>query len=196
VWDLALCGAGWVYVALTLCINFDSPLLAIGFPSVPMKNVVDGSFVFENTSMTEFAEKLSLLRGVDLPVTDATGIEGVFDITLKSAASAILQPDGPSLFTMIEKQLGLRLVSANAPFEVLIVDRVERPSENQAPLRWSDSASPASARARPISPASSAWRAASRNCQAWTAIAMSGSRSAPQREQMHEPRKRAWQTGH
>ena len=27
--DLAICGAGWVYVALTLCINLDSPLLAI-----------------------------------------------------------------------------------------------------------------------------------------------------------------------
>jgi len=95
-----------------------------------LPRVVDGSFVFENTSMTEFAEKLSLLRGIDLPVTDATGIEGVFDITLKSAASAILQPDGPSLFTLIEEQLGLRLVSAKASFEVLIVDHVERPSEN------------------------------------------------------------------
>ena len=29
-WDLAICGAGWAYVALALCLNLDSPLLAIG----------------------------------------------------------------------------------------------------------------------------------------------------------------------
>jgi uncharacterized protein (TIGR03435 family) len=98
--------------------------------SESLPRVQDGSFVFQDASITDFAAKLSLLRGIDLPVVDRTGIQGVFDITLKSAADAILQPDGPSLFTLIREQLGLRLVPEKAPVEVLIIDRVGRPSEN------------------------------------------------------------------
>jgi bla regulator protein BlaR1 len=95
-----------------------------------LPRVQDGSFVFQDTSMTEFAAKLSLLRGVDLPVIDRTGIKGLFDITLKSAANAILQDDGPSVSTLVQEQLGLKLVSAKAAIEVIVIDHVERPSEN------------------------------------------------------------------
>ena len=90
----------------------------------------DGSCLLQNVSMAGFAAKLSLLRGIELPVIDQTLIEGVYDITLKSAASAILHPDGVSLFTLIQEQLGLRLVSAKAPMEMFIVERVSKPSEN------------------------------------------------------------------
>src|SRR5204863_5288062 len=95
-----------------------------------LPRVQDGSFVFPDTSIAEFAAKLSLLRGIDLPVVDRTGIQGVYDITLKSAASAILEPDGPSLFTLIQEQLGLKLAPAKARFEVIVVERVEKPTEN------------------------------------------------------------------
>jgi uncharacterized protein (TIGR03435 family) len=93
-------------------------------------HVVEGNFVFRNVSMTEFAEQLSELRGIELPVLDRTGIQGVYDITLKSAASAMLQPDGPSLLTLIREQLGLKLVSAKDPIEVIVVDHAEKPSAN------------------------------------------------------------------
>jgi bla regulator protein BlaR1 len=95
-----------------------------------LPRVQDGSFVFQDTTITEFAEKLSMLRGIERPVVDRTGIEGVFDITLKSAASAILQPDGPSLLTLVQEQLGLKLTAAKAPVEVLVIDHAEKPSEN------------------------------------------------------------------
>jgi len=95
-----------------------------------LPRVEDGSFVFQDASITEFAAKLSLLRGIDLPVVDQTDIQGVFDIMLKSAADAILQPDGPSLSTLIQEQLGLRLVPAKAPVQVLVIDHVGKPSEN------------------------------------------------------------------
>ena len=95
-----------------------------------LPRVQDGSFVFQDASMAEFAAKLSLLRGVDLPVIDRTGIKGLFDITLKSAANAILQPDGPTVSTLVQEQLGLKLVSAKTPIEVIVIDHVERPSEN------------------------------------------------------------------
>jgi uncharacterized protein (TIGR03435 family) len=95
-----------------------------------LPRVVDGGFIFANTSMTEFAEQLSQLRPIGLPVLDRTGIKGVYDITLKSAASAILQADGPSLFTLIQEQLGLKLIAAKDVIPILIVDHAEEPSEN------------------------------------------------------------------
>ena len=92
--------------------------------------VVDGSFVFTNTSMPEFAQQLTELRGIDLPVRDRTGIRGIYDITLKSAAAAVRDPNGPSLFTLIHEQLGLKLVAAKDTMEVLVIDHAEEPSSN------------------------------------------------------------------
>jgi uncharacterized protein (TIGR03435 family) len=80
--------------------------------------------------MVEFAKQLTELRGIDLPVVDRTGINGVYDITLKSAARAILEPDGPSLLTLINEQLGLKLVAAKDFIDVIVVDHVEAPTAN------------------------------------------------------------------
>jgi uncharacterized protein (TIGR03435 family) len=98
--------------------------------SESLPRVNDGNFVFHDTSMPEFADELSQLREIDRPVVDHTGIKGVFDITLKGAASAMLQPDGPSLFTLVQEQLGLKLVSTKAPIDVLVIDHAEQPSVN------------------------------------------------------------------
>lgn len=95
-----------------------------------LPRIRDGSFVFEDNSLTEFAAKLSQLRGIDRPVVDKTGITGYFDIVFKGAAAAQLQPDGPSLYTLIQEQLGLKLVGAKAPMDVIVVDHVEKPSDN------------------------------------------------------------------
>lgn len=107
-----------------------SATLPSSFPKESLPRVVDGGFVFSNVSMGEFAQQLTELRGIDLPVVDRTGIQGVYDITLKSAASAILDPQGPSLLTLIQEQLGLKLVSAKDPVEVVVVDHAEKPSAN------------------------------------------------------------------
>ena len=100
------------------------------YPKESYPRVVDGSFVFANVSLPEFADQLADLRGIGLPVIDRTGIQGVYDITLKSAARAILESDETTLPTLIQKQLGLKLVSAKDPVRVLIVDHVAKPSAN------------------------------------------------------------------
>ena len=101
-----------------------------GYPKENLPRVVDGGFVFTNVKLGDFAKQLTELRGIDLPVIDRTGIQGIYDITLKSAASAILDPQGPSLLTLIHEQLGLRLVTAKDPVDVVVIDRVEQPSAN------------------------------------------------------------------
>lgn len=107
-----------------------SEKLPASYPRETFPRVVDGSFVFTNTSMPDFAQQLTELRGIDLPVIDRTGIRGVYDITLKSAADAVRDPNGPSLLTLIREQLGLKLVSAKDPIDVIMIDHVEEPTAN------------------------------------------------------------------
>jgi uncharacterized protein (TIGR03435 family) len=90
--------------------------------------------------MTEFARVLSRVLG--RTVTNQTGFSGIFDVTLDflpddTTAGLPPPPPGavpfavasPSIFSAVQ-ELGLRLESTKAPVEVLVIDRVERPSEN------------------------------------------------------------------
>ena len=85
-------------------------------------------------TMEDLAHHLS---GVgDRPVVDQTGLTGTFDIklTYKPAyiKSTSAEPDlnEISIFTAVQDQLGLKLEPSKAPIEMLIVDHVEKPSEN------------------------------------------------------------------
>ncbi len=75
---------------------------------------------------------LSKLSDVDRVVVDETGLTGEFDLDLKwTPEDEQARPDaGPTIFTAIEEQLGLKLVPAKGPVDVIVVDHVERPSEN------------------------------------------------------------------
>jgi uncharacterized protein (TIGR03435 family) len=65
-------------------------------------------------------------------VIDKTGLTGYYDVDLKWTPDEDLANggSGPSLFTALEEQLGLKLVSKKAPVDVVVVDHIERPSEN------------------------------------------------------------------
>jgi uncharacterized protein (TIGR03435 family) len=58
-------------------------------------------------------------------VIDRTGLNGNFELHLEWSDT-----DGPSLFTAMQEQMGLKLESGRGPFEVLVIDHVERPTEN------------------------------------------------------------------
>jgi uncharacterized protein (TIGR03435 family) len=65
-------------------------------------------------------------------VIDKTGLTGLYAFSLEWAPDDT-PPDvatGPSLFTAIQEQLGLRLQSATGPVEMLVIDHAEKPSEN------------------------------------------------------------------
>jgi uncharacterized protein (TIGR03435 family) len=67
-------------------------------------------------------------------VVDKTGLKGKFDLSLTwlpdDEARAAADSSAPSLFTALQEQLGLRLQPAKGPVETLVVDHVEKPSEN------------------------------------------------------------------
>jgi uncharacterized protein (TIGR03435 family) len=70
----------------------------------------------------------------DRPIVDHTGFTGHFDIKdltwAPLSADASNAPDAPSLVGALEKQLGIKLVSAKDPIEVLVIDSIDRPSPN------------------------------------------------------------------
>jgi uncharacterized protein (TIGR03435 family) len=65
-------------------------------------------------------------------VIDKTGLTGYYDIELKWSSDEDLAAGalGPTLFTALEEQLGLKLVSEKAPVDVVVVDHIDRPSQN------------------------------------------------------------------
>jgi len=78
-------------------------------------------------SMARLAELLA--AKTDRPVLDKTGASGVFDIDLKWAADADTEP-GPSVFTAVQEQLGLKLQASKASVATLVIDHIDRPSKN------------------------------------------------------------------
>jgi len=69
---------------------------------------------------------------LDRPVIDQTGLTGMFDVHLEFAHEGAPAGDlsAPSLFTAVQEQLGLKLTPDKGPVEVLVIDHLERPSEN------------------------------------------------------------------
>jgi uncharacterized protein (TIGR03435 family) len=82
----------------------------------------------QKASLALLAERLADMQ-LDRPVLDRTGIKGEFDFKLDYAIDD--NPDsGPSIFSAIQEQLGLKLEAAKGPVETLVIDHVERPSGN------------------------------------------------------------------
>jgi uncharacterized protein (TIGR03435 family) len=66
------------------------------------------------------------LGGSGSIITDKTGLIGNYDFTLQWTPEESQAP----MFTAIQEQFGLKLESQNGPGEFLVIDRVEKPSEN------------------------------------------------------------------
>ena len=112
------------------------PILKAASPDEPVNAGSSGdgtqrTLRFTNMSMQEFARNMTLSE--DRPVVDSTALQGRYDFTLKWTydLSAEGQPDAPpSLFTAIKEQLGLRLDAVKGTAEVIVIDHLERPTEN------------------------------------------------------------------
>jgi bla regulator protein blaR1 len=73
-----------------------------------------------------------LTQIVGRTVQDKTGLLGHYDFTLDWASQATSDPadSGPSIFSALEEQLGLRLVPAKVQVKILAIDHVEKPQAN------------------------------------------------------------------
>jgi uncharacterized protein (TIGR03435 family) len=80
--------------------------------------------------MTNLLHVLQLQIG--RPVIDRTGLQGHYNFVLKwTPDQDSASPDaGPSIFTALQEQLGLKLQPVKAPIPILVVEHIERPSEN------------------------------------------------------------------
>jgi uncharacterized protein (TIGR03435 family) len=75
---------------------------------------------------------------LDRPVVDRTGLSGRYDFDLEWSPDETQfdgnvpprNPDEPDLFTAMQQQLGLRLEATKGPIDALVIDQVQRPSEN------------------------------------------------------------------
>jgi uncharacterized protein (TIGR03435 family) len=100
------------------------------------------TLTFRNSPMSQVTAVLQ--NFLDQPVVDQSGLSEKYDFTLTftldSAQAARLNglpapaadnPDAaPDVFTAFQQQLGLKLESTKAPVDVMVIDKVEKPSEN------------------------------------------------------------------
>jgi uncharacterized protein (TIGR03435 family) len=96
---------------------------------------------YRNATMGILASSLAGIVGQGRPVIDKTGLSGTYDFTMEWAPetnggppsnSPAPPPDleGPTPLQALRDQLGLRLEPTRGTVQILVIDKVERPSEN------------------------------------------------------------------
>jgi uncharacterized protein (TIGR03435 family) len=106
-----------------------------------------GRFNARNATLAEVAQTLQGAV-MDRPVVDQTGLTGRYDFTLTWTPDEFQfsglrgpnapplpppppgTPEAPDLYTAIQQQLGLKLESTKTLVDVIVIDKVEKPSEN------------------------------------------------------------------
>jgi uncharacterized protein (TIGR03435 family) len=131
-----------------LTVGKNGPKLTRSESASPIPNLVPrgpGNLPARNVTMEEFAGNLQGAV-LDRPVVDQTGLKGRFDFQLqwtpdetqfastRGPGEPPKPPEGAEtqrdLFTAIQQQLGLKLESTKVQMGVLVIDKVEKPSEN------------------------------------------------------------------
>ena len=92
-----------------------------------------GQMVANKVSMFVLARTLA--SQLSRPVVDNTGLKADYDFKLDwnpdlTPLEDGTVPEGPSIFSAVQEQLGLRLERSKGPVEILVIDHVERPTSN------------------------------------------------------------------
>jgi uncharacterized protein (TIGR03435 family) len=91
-------------------------------------NADDGHVVGRAASIKMLTDTLS--GALDRPVNDESGLTGAYNFTLQWSPDSVDTPTGPSLFTALTEQLGLRLESDKGPASVYVIEKIEKPGQN------------------------------------------------------------------
>jgi uncharacterized protein (TIGR03435 family) len=108
----------------------EGPFPANGAPPCGMSLQARDSemLLFGGRPMSSLAEWLRQPSG--RVVVDKTGLTGNYEFTLRYTSQLTPRDDTPAVFTALEEQLGLKLVPDRAPLQALVVDHVERPTDD------------------------------------------------------------------
>jgi uncharacterized protein (TIGR03435 family) len=110
--------------------------------------MMPGEFIGQGIAIAGLVRQLSMVIGAT--VVDKTGLTGKYDIDLKwepdEGAGAMMrgpvgggpppadapaaEGTGPSVFTAVQEQLGLKLEPQKTPVDVIVIDHIEQPTEN------------------------------------------------------------------
>jgi uncharacterized protein (TIGR03435 family) len=114
---------------------------ANGHPKRSTMNVHDSLVTAQGVPLDPLIHFVS--DRVGRPVEDKTGLTGLYDFTLQlggqghdspasgpDATPSADAPTGPSIFTAIQEQLGLKLEAEKGPVQVLVIDHIEQPAAN------------------------------------------------------------------
>jgi uncharacterized protein (TIGR03435 family) len=113
-------------------------------PDACSGTVAPGFIRLRGRTMAQFAESLSTLTitgsSLNRLIIDRTGLDGPYHVTLKFTPDNTppvgipglppIDPNGPSVFTALQEQLGLKLEASKGMVEVLVVDSAARPTPN------------------------------------------------------------------
>jgi len=138
--DLPVYAIGTAKTGSKLIKSQDDPK---GIPGWSIQRTPSGTRItFRNAPISQVTAVLQ--NSMDKPVVDQSGLSERYDFTVTftpdPAQAALLggapppgadNPDAaPDLFTAFQQQLGLKLESTRAPVEVMVIDKVQKPSEN------------------------------------------------------------------
>jgi len=109
--------------------------------NIPITNGGNNEFIGNSVRMGFFCWWLGLrLQNDQRPVIDQTGLSGAYDFKLSFRpqlapnasmdANSSEQDNRPSIFDALKDQLGLVLTPQKGPVEILVIDSIEKPSEN------------------------------------------------------------------
>jgi uncharacterized protein (TIGR03435 family) len=96
-------------------------------------------FEMPGVPVSTFIKGIGMRACLDRPVIDNTGVKGTFDFAVEFTpdeatpcfpAASGGEVGGPSIFTALQEQLGLRLEPTRAVVDTIVIDHIERPSLN------------------------------------------------------------------
>ena len=111
-----------------------------GLPICRLSSFPPGRLAAGTVPLQQIVSALSQI--LQRTVVDRTGLSGNYDVLLTWTPdqaptapvgrpdTAPFDPNGPSVFTAIQEQLGMKLESTKGPVEVLVIDHVEKPTSD------------------------------------------------------------------
>ena len=118
---------GWPQCGMAYFVNFTT--------TTPTGNNVKMRVRRSGTTIPALAKALQ--QTLDRPVVDQTSLSGRFDVEYSYApqpqapgVESVFGPEAPQLLVALEEQLGLKLESRRMSVPVLVIDSIDRPSEN------------------------------------------------------------------